>query len=167
MFAKKTTELEDRPLPAGEGSSIGAGCLLEGRFVFSGPMMVRGHIKGDIRSRYMIVVEPGGVVEGRINAPTIVVQGRMTGSVAASTSIEVWRGAELGGDVYTASLRVDEGAHLVADVITAMERPVAHIERANQMAVELSAHNAPSSAKDEVLESPHAMQSRNPETAVA
>ena len=163
MFTKKTSDVADRPLPAGEGSSIGAGCLLEGRFVFGGPMMIRGHVKGDIRSRYLVVVEPGGVIEGRINVPELVVQGRVTGSVAASKSIEVWNGAELGGDVYTASLRVDDGSLLFADVITAAERPAAHIERANQALV--ATKSEPET--EQQPEAPTAMQTRKPAVATA
>jgi cytoskeletal protein CcmA (bactofilin family) len=115
---------------AREGSSLIAGCTLEGTFNFKGPTIIGAVVKGDITCDGVLIIEAGGRVEGQVNAVEIIVQGVLDGEIAAIRSIEVWPGAALSGDIYAPSISVAEGARVSASLLIALERPQAHINRA-------------------------------------
>ncbi len=106
-----------------DGSYLSAGSVLEGNLAFSGPVMVSAHVKGDITTDSLLVVEAGAVIEGNVSATVIVVHGKIKGSVSASEGIEAWPGCRLEGRAYAPSMRVDEGASMLADILIAPERP--------------------------------------------
>lgn len=97
--------------------------MLEGNLAFSGPVMVSAHVKGDITTDSLLVIEAGAVIEGNVSATVIVVHGKIKGSVSASEGIEAWPGCRLEGRAYAPSMRVDEGASMLADILIAPERP--------------------------------------------
>ncbi|KCZ91225.1 bactofilin family protein [Hyphomonas jannaschiana] len=99
------------------------GTTLEGDLRFGAQLVVAGVIKGNIHCESMLIVERGGRVEGRIEAPLIVVHGELVGTVLATQSIEIWSGATVGGDVAARSIRVDEGAMLTANLLIAADLP--------------------------------------------
>ena len=85
--------------------------------------MVSAHVKGDITTDSLLVVEAGAVIEGNVSATVIVVHGKIKGSVSAREGIEAWPGCRLEGRAYAPSMRVDEGASMLADILIAPERP--------------------------------------------
>lgn len=97
--------------------------MLEGKFVFSGPVLVSAHLRGSITTDNLLVIEAGAVIEGQVCATAIVVHGKIKGSVSASESIEAWPGCSLEGRAYAPSMRVEEGASILADILIAPERP--------------------------------------------
>lgn len=99
------------------------GTRLEGDLHFTTQLVVAGLIKGNIRCESMLIIERGGRVEGRIEAPVIIVHGELEGTVLANQSIEIWSGANVGGDVAARSVRVDEGAMLTANLLIAADLP--------------------------------------------
>mgnify|MGYP003630385263 FL=1 len=96
---------------------------LDGDLRFTSQLVVAGLIKGNIRCESMLVIERGGRVEGRVEAPVIIVHGELEGTVLATQSIEIWSGAKVGGDVAARSVRVDEGAMLTANLLIAADLP--------------------------------------------
>lgn len=96
---------------------------LDGDLHFTSQLVVAGLIKGNIRCESMLIIERGGRVEGRIEAPVIIVHGALEGTVLATQSIEIWSGAKVGGDVAARSVRVDEGAMLTANLLIAADLP--------------------------------------------
>jgi len=99
------------------------GTRLEGDLHFSTQLVVAGLIKGNIRCESMLIIERGGRVEGRIEAPVILVHGELEGTVLATKSIEIWSGATVAGDVAARSVRVDEGSMLTANLLIAADLP--------------------------------------------
>jgi cytoskeletal protein CcmA (bactofilin family) len=99
------------------------GTQLEGDLNFASQLVVAGLIKGNIRCESMLIIERGGRVEGRVEAPVIIVHGELEGTVLASQSIEIWSGASVGGDVAARAVRVDEGAMLTANLLIAADLP--------------------------------------------
>lgn len=114
---------QPRSAKSGEGSFIAAGTRLEGQMTFSGPTIVSGHLKGDITTDGLLIVEAGAVVEGRITGTTIVVKGNLTGTISASEIIEAFSGCRIEGRAYAPSMRVDGGATVLADLLIAPFRP--------------------------------------------
>ncbi|WP_321488401.1 polymer-forming cytoskeletal protein [uncultured Hyphomonas sp.] len=99
------------------------GTRLEGDLHFTTQLVVAGLIKGNIRCESMLIIERGGRVEGRIEAPVIIVHGELEGTVLATQSIEIWSGARVAGDVAARSVRVDEGSMLTANLLIAADLP--------------------------------------------
>ncbi len=112
-----------RSAKSGEGSYIAAGTRLEGHMTFSGPTIVSGHLKGDIVTDGLLVVEAGAIVEGHVTGRVIVVHGKITGTISASEIIEAFHGCRIEGRAYAPSMRVDGGATVLADLLIAPVRP--------------------------------------------
>jgi cytoskeletal protein CcmA (bactofilin family) len=99
------------------------GTRLDGDLHFTTQLVVAGLIKGNIRCESMLIIERDGRVEGRIEAPVIIVHGELEGTVLAAQSIEIWSGAKVAGDVAARSVRVDEGSMLTANLLIAADLP--------------------------------------------
>nr|WP_321359708.1 polymer-forming cytoskeletal protein [uncultured Hyphomonas sp.] len=99
------------------------GTRLDGDLHFTSRLVVAGLIKGNIRCESMLIIEHGGRVEGRVEAPVIIVHGELEGTVLATETIEIWSGASVDGDVAARSVRVDEGAMLTANLLIAADLP--------------------------------------------
>jgi cytoskeletal protein CcmA (bactofilin family) len=99
------------------------GTRLEGELHFASQLVVAGQIKGNIRCESTLIIERGGRVEGRIEAPGIIVHGEMEGTVLASSFLEICTGAMVAGDVASRSVRVDEGSMLTANLMISADLP--------------------------------------------
>ncbi|KJS26360.1 MAG: hypothetical protein VR75_07555 [Hyphomonadaceae bacterium BRH_c29] len=99
------------------------GTRLEGELNFTSQLVVAGHIKGSIRCQSTLIIERGGRVEGRIEAPGIIVHGEMEGTVLATSFLEICTGAMVAGDVASRSVRVDEGSMLTANLMISADLP--------------------------------------------
>jgi cytoskeletal protein CcmA (bactofilin family) len=123
-------ELPAKPARSGLGNAIAAGGKLEGKFHFVGPVIIGAHIRGDVESDDLILVEATGRIEGRIRAATLVVHGAVCGDIEASKSLEVCTGGRLEGIAFSPSMKVEERTIVSADLLIAPERTVAHINKA-------------------------------------
>jgi cytoskeletal protein CcmA (bactofilin family) len=124
------TEPPAKPAKAGAGNSIAPGGRLEGKFRFTGPLILGAELRGEIESDDLIVVEATGRIEGRIRAATLIVHGVVAGDIEASRSLEVCTGGRLEGVAFSPSMRVEERTIVSADLLIAPERTVAHINKA-------------------------------------
>lgn len=124
------TDLPVKPAKAGLGNAIAPGGRLEGKFTFAGPVIVGAHIRGDVESDDLVLVEAGGRIEGRLRAATVIIHGAVSGEIEASRSLEVCTGGRLEGIAWSPSMRVEERTLVSADLLIAPERTVAHINRA-------------------------------------
>lgn len=124
------TDLPGKPAKAGLGNSIAAGGRLEGKFHFVGPVIIGAHIRGDVDSDDLILVEASGRIEGRVRCATLIIHGAVCGDVEASRTLEVCTGGRLEGVAYSPSMRVEERTIVSADLLIAPERTVAHINKA-------------------------------------
>lgn len=97
--------------------------MLEGKLAFAGPTMLSAHLKGDISTDSLLVVEAGAIIEGNVSGTVIIVHGEIRGSVSASEVIEAWPGSRLEGRAYAPSMRVEEGASILADLLIAPQQP--------------------------------------------
>lgn len=117
-MARTETDSKGR---SGQGSYIAADCALEGTFTFSGPLTIAGRMKGPIKSEGMVLIEATGELEGSLEAPVIIVHGKLNGTITAQESLEIWTDAKVTGKVFTRSIRVDAGSLLTADLVVKTE----------------------------------------------
>ncbi|TRZ89913.1 MAG: polymer-forming cytoskeletal family protein [Rhodocyclaceae bacterium] len=92
---------------------IGTGVRVDGDVTFTGVLLVDGGVRGnlscDADTKGTIVVGQSGHVSGAINAPHIVVSGRVSGPSYSSESIEIQSGACLVGDTFYKAIQVHAG----------------------------------------------------------
>jgi len=93
-----------------ETTIISNGVKIDGKLTSSGNIRVEGEIKGDISSQKNVVVGEGGIVNGQINADSITIGGKVSGTVKANEKLVLDPKGYLKGDLFTKILVIEEGA---------------------------------------------------------
>ena len=93
----------------GNGSTIiAADSQLIGNLALNDTLHVDGRIEGDIESASNVVIGEHGQVTGQIQAETVMVSGRVDGSISA-TRLEIIAGGCVEGDVHIIDLVIEQG----------------------------------------------------------
>ena len=96
------------------------GSVLRGDFVFAHGLRVEGVVEGDVRASAehpgMLVIAEGGSVLGSVEAPVVVVHGRVSGPVLASERLELHSGAEVDGEMQYRHLDMGPGVKLMGQL---------------------------------------------------
>jgi cytoskeletal protein CcmA (bactofilin family) len=87
---------------------ISAGSQFVGDVALSDNLHVDGRIEGDVEAEAGVVIGEQGCVKGRIKAGTVVVSGRVEGSIAAKR-LEIVAGGVVEGDVRTVDFVIEPG----------------------------------------------------------
>ena len=93
-----------------EATVISKGVKIEGKLSCSGNIRLDGEVQGDISSAGVVIVGENGKVNGQINADSITIGGKVTGTVRAKEKVILEAKANLKGDIITKTLSVDAGA---------------------------------------------------------
>jgi cytoskeletal protein CcmA (bactofilin family) len=102
---------------AGDGAHIGKSVFIKGELSGSEDLYVDGNVEGKIELRdYRLTVGPNGKVKADVIAKSVVVQGKLEGSVNASDRVELLKSAVVTGDVTTQRIAIEEGAFLKGKV---------------------------------------------------
>jgi len=100
-----------------DGAHIGKSVVIKGELSGSEDLYVDGNVEGKIEMRnHSLTVGPNGVVKADISAKTVVVQGKLNGTVNASDRVELRKSAVVTGDVTTQRIAIEEGAFLKGKV---------------------------------------------------
>ncbi|MGV0005345.1 MAG: bactofilin family protein [Candidatus Porifericomitaceae bacterium WSBS_2022_MAG_OTU9] len=96
-------------------SMIGKDTTIEGNVSFSGGMHVDGTVRGDIHaakndSGSALSLSESAVVEGNIEVPFILVNGKVTGNINSSQNLELAANSNIEGDVQYKVLHISLGA---------------------------------------------------------
>jgi cytoskeletal protein CcmA (bactofilin family) len=91
-------------------SVIGADATVVGNIDCAGDLQIFGTVEGDVRGR-TLVVEAGGLVEGRVFADRLLVGGTVNGAVTA-TDVGVEGTARVVGNITHNNLMIEPGAFL-------------------------------------------------------
>ena len=86
---------------------------IKGTLKFSGELMFEGKLEGEIQTDGVLNLGDSAVINGNINAQTVVVRGKITGNITAKEKIELKTKTELFGDIRAAKLVVEEGVTFV------------------------------------------------------
>ncbi len=93
-----------------ETTIISNGVKIDGKLTSSGNIRVEGEIQGDISSQRNVVVGERGKVSGQINADTITIGGKVSGTVRANEKLVLDPNGYLKGDIFTKILVIEAGA---------------------------------------------------------
>ncbi len=88
---------------------IDEGSEIEGKYTFSGTVMLNGKFQGEIASTDTLIIGERGVVNATIRAGTVVINGELVGNVEATERVELKGNARIFGDVEAPVVVVEEG----------------------------------------------------------
>lgn len=88
---------------------IAVGSTLVGDLVSEGVVKVEGVIEGTVRAGTQLLVAPGAVIRGDVQANEIVAGGEIHGAVIADERVEIQAGALIYGDIRAQRLHIADG----------------------------------------------------------
>ena len=86
---------------------------IKGNIKFSGELSLDGKLEGEIHTDGTLQLGDGAVINGNINAQSVVVRGKVHGNINAREKIEIKSKAELFGDIRASKLVIEEGVTYV------------------------------------------------------
>jgi len=98
------------------GTVIGAQARFVGDLEGAEDVVVNGSFEGRIRVEREVRVNPGGSVEGEIEAGAVVVSGRVKGQILARERAELRDSATVEGSIQAPKIVIAEGAQLQGSV---------------------------------------------------
>jgi cytoskeletal protein CcmA (bactofilin family) len=108
MFGKKTTKAA-APRNNDLSAFIDEASEIEGKYRFSGTVMLNGKFKGEIASNDTLIVGEKAVINASIRAGIVLVSGEVVGNVLATERVELRGTARVFGDVEAPVVVVEEG----------------------------------------------------------
>lgn len=107
-------------------SIIGPGMKVTGDCQTDGTLRVEGTVEGSIRAGKAVVIGKQGSVIGDVHTQDAVVSGRVKGTLAADSRLELQATCQIEGEVRTRRMQLEEGALLNGTVhMSEARRPVA------------------------------------------
>jgi len=82
---------------------------MEGRYTFSGTVMLNGKFRGEIVSSDTLIIGEKGIVHATIRAGVVLISGQVVGNLAATERVELRGAARVFGDVEAPVIVVEEG----------------------------------------------------------
>ena len=82
---------------------------IEGKYTFSGTVMLNGKFTGEIISNDTLIIGEKGVVNASIRAGIVLVNGEVTGNILGGERVELRGSARVFGDVEAPVVVVEEG----------------------------------------------------------
>ena len=91
---------------------IGAGVEVEGTFVSSGNVTVKGHVLGSLETKNDLSVAETASIEAEVKAKDAFISGEVKGNVVAEEKVKLSSSAKVLGDIACRTLSIEEGAIL-------------------------------------------------------
>ena len=110
--------------PAIIDSLIGANSECEGNVKFSGGFHIGGKLIGNVTAHEpasLLTLSEGGIVEGEVHVPNVVLNGTVIGDIYASERIELTASAKVIGNVYYNLIGMSSGAEVNGSLICQAE----------------------------------------------
>jgi cytoskeletal protein CcmA (bactofilin family) len=82
---------------------------IEGKYTFSGTVMLNGKFSGEITSKDTLIIGEKGVINASIRAGLVLVNGEVTGNILGGERVELRGTARVFGDVEAPVIVVEEG----------------------------------------------------------
>lgn len=93
-------------------SIIGPGMKIVGDCTSDGTIRVEGRVEGSVNATKSVVVGKDGMVKGDIVTQDAIIAGRVNGSVAAESRIELQASCRVQGDIRSRRVKLDEGGQV-------------------------------------------------------
>jgi len=89
---------------------------VKGEIKGAGEIRIEGTVKGTLDCSALVLVAPGGRVDGEIRAETSMISGNVKGDIFASQKIELTPTAEVEGNITSPRVLIREGANFDGQV---------------------------------------------------
>ena len=83
----------------------------EGTIEFSEPLLVKGAVRGEIKTESDLFIADSARLQANISAARVSVKGTVQGDIDASERIELFSGAAIVGNVSSPDLIIQSGSH--------------------------------------------------------
>ena len=103
---------------------IHEGSEIEGKYSFSGTLMLNGRLRGEITSNDCLIVGEKGIVNATIRVGVAVIDGEVVGNVTASERVELRGKARVYGDIEAPVVTVEAGVLFEGHCRMTKSRPV-------------------------------------------
>jgi cytoskeletal protein CcmA (bactofilin family) len=103
---------------------IDEGSEIEGKYTFSGTVMLNGKFKGEISSNDTLIIGEKGVINAQIRAGVVLISGEVVGNVLGLERVELRGSARVFGDVEAPVVVVEEGVLFEGHCRMTKSRPV-------------------------------------------
>jgi len=116
---------QDKPhvKEAGPTTYLEEGSEIDGKFTFSGTVVMNGRLRGEIVSNDTLLIGEKGVVNANIRAGVVQIAGEVVGDVVASERVELKEKCRVYGDVSAPVVIIAEGALFEGQCRMTMGRP--------------------------------------------
>ncbi len=92
---------------------LGRGTEFEGKLYFEGRIRLDGKFRGQILGQEVLVIGEGADIEADIEVGTLIMKGgRLSGTVRAAKSIELYLPSEVEGSLLSPEIHMDKGVRL-------------------------------------------------------
>ncbi len=88
---------------------LGRGCIYEGKLTFEGRVRIDGKFTGEIFSNDTLEIGPDAEIEGEIDVATLVIAGRVSGSIRARARCDLRQPAQIIGNIHSPVVTMEEG----------------------------------------------------------
>jgi cytoskeletal protein CcmA (bactofilin family) len=122
MMWSKQPETDAKP--PDHTAIIGEGSEIEGKYTFSGTLILNGQLKGEIVSNDRLMIGAKAVVNATIRAGSVLIEGEVTGNVTALERVELCGKARVFGDVEAPVVSVEAGVLFEGHCRMTKTRPV-------------------------------------------
>jgi cytoskeletal protein CcmA (bactofilin family) len=92
---------------------LGADVEIKGHLKFTGELTFEGKLEGEIHTDGILNLGDSAVINGNIDAQSVVVRGKVNGNINAKEKIDIKAKTELFGDIRAAKLVIEEGVTFV------------------------------------------------------
>ncbi len=107
-------------------SSLNPHLFFEGNLKFTGTVLIDCDFRGTIETDDTLVVGIAGNVQAEVTAGVIEISGAVHGNIKASTSVKVFSGGEVHGNIETPTISMEEGVIFEGNCTRpGMSKPVA------------------------------------------
>jgi len=93
-------------------SVIGPGMEIVGDIRCDGTVRVEGRVEGSIKASKSVVIGKGGAVSGDVETQDVVVAGKVVGTVAGASRVELQDTCHVEGDITSRRIKLDEGGRV-------------------------------------------------------
>jgi cytoskeletal protein CcmA (bactofilin family) len=95
---------------------VGPGARIKGDLVSDGPVDVAGALDGDVRVKAHCRVREGAQVTGRLEAKSLVIEGRVSGPAIVADKVEIGATARVESNIQARVVAVADGAFFEGEV---------------------------------------------------
>src|ERR1019366_2260167 len=115
---------KDSGIESGPTAFIGEGSDIEGKYTFSGTLMLNGRFSGEIVSNDRLMIGEKGIVRASIRAGVVLIERAVVGNTNATERVELHGKARVYGDIEAPVVVVEAGVLFEGHCRMTKARPV-------------------------------------------